>query len=200
MQKITTFSNIREESESSHSILPAPQASVSNCHHAFDQTADSHGSSTTGGLEQCSSCGLVVGSRSRPNPQNLQKRALSPLPSRIRLVRPLSSEFKRSTSTFDEQPETRLTHRRTQSYAPPSSFLKSKCKWLMVQGTDDFLFHRVFFQLNSPTPHILQSLLLICESSMQLQLLPSRRCSVVRSRCELLGRFEQPYSECKIRS
>lgn len=119
LQNVTTFTNIREESESTHSVQTSSQfitATSASCDHTFVNSQ----SGSTMGMMVCSSCGF---SRVRPRPTAAH---FSPLPSRIRLVRPLSTEFKRSTSTFDELPESKLTHRRTQSYAPPTTFLQQK--------------------------------------------------------------------------
>lgn len=132
LQKITTFSNIREESESTHSITHlTPPPSAASCEHSFanDKTPGVYnGSANNDGVLHCSSCGMP---RFRPRStaqHSLFGPSLSPIPSRIRLVRPLSTEFKRSTSTFDEQPENRLTHRRTQSYVPPTTYLQQKSR------------------------------------------------------------------------
>lgn len=134
LQKVTTFSNIREESESTHSIThAAPPSSFNTCEHTFhnDQTS-SFASSNNGLIMHCSSCGLAVfRPRQRANNAPLSPRT-SPIPSRIRLVRPLSTEFQRSISTNDELPNNRLTHRRTQSYAAPAS-LQQKSKFSLLR-------------------------------------------------------------------
>lgn len=141
LQMVTQFQDIREESEYEYkksfeifvygNILgPESIPSLIQIHQEFDeQTNDmvqcvicksilskTHFSGTNLNAQLCNEC-----STSRLRPRN-GFMASSPVASRLRLPRPMSSEFKRAISYVDGENNKKMSHRRTQSYVPQTTY------------------------------------------------------------------------------